>query len=214
MKVTLLRMLSLLRRTHAYNNRLNANPHRSYCHSAGNLFRAGKFSRAGRTFRASTPVCPGIPRSYLPDSGILPARFPLALPWLFPNVIPHVYPERAGIPKLEGGCHSSLGSSGDISISHSGVSRGHRNVPHTSVSHYTTSPDSSGPRRPRSRTLLHYDGSFPSRPTPRSERLVCATPAHLRTISLYGSSAHNNVTEPVYESTHGTLPTQINPTTT
>ena len=139
--------------------------------------RAGKFFRAGRTFRATTPVCLGIPRSDLPDSGILPARFLLAFPWLFPNVIPHVYPERAGIPKLEGGCHSSLGSSGDISIS-------------------------------------HYNGSFPSRPTPRSERLVCAAPAHPQTISLYGSSAHNNVTEPVYESTHGTLPTQINPTIT
>ena len=31
-----------------------------------------------------------------------------------------------GIPKLKGSCHPSLGSSGDISISHSGVSRGHR----------------------------------------------------------------------------------------
>ena len=134
---------------------------------------------------------------------------------------PHVYPKRAGIPELEGGCHSSLGSShsgvscghrnfphasishsmtspdssGDISISHSGVSCGHRNVPHASISHSMTSPDSSGLHIPPSRTLLHYNGSFPSRPTPRSERLVCA-------ISLYGSSAHNNVTEPVYKSTH------------
>ena len=58
-------------------------------------------------------------------------------------------------PKLEGGCHSSLGSSGDISISHSGVSCGHRNVPHASDSHYEISPDSSGLRRPPSRTLLH-----------------------------------------------------------
>ena len=47
-------------------------------------------------------------------------------------------------PKLEGGCHSSLGSSRDISISHSGVSCGDRNVPHASDSHYTTSPDSAG----------------------------------------------------------------------
>ena len=149
-----------------------------------------------------TPVC-------LPDSGILPARFPLAFPWLFLNVMPDVYPERAGIPKLEGGW-----SSGDISSSHSVVSCGHRNVPHASISHYTTSPDSSGLLRPPSRTLLHYNGSFPSRPTPRSERLVCAAPAHPRTICLYGSSAHNKVTEPVYESTHGTLPTQIIPTIT
>ena len=71
-----------------------------------------------------------------------------------PLAIPERHPERAGIPKLEGGCHSSLGSSGDIIIPHSGVSRGHRNVPHASDSHYTTSPDSSGLLRPPSWTLL------------------------------------------------------------
>ena len=39
-------------------------------------------------------------------------------PQLHPNVLMHVYPERAGIPKLKGSCHPSLGSSGDICISH------------------------------------------------------------------------------------------------
>ena len=59
-------------------------------------------------------------------------------------------------PKLEGGCHSSLGFSGDISQHLPlGVSCGHRNVPYTSDSHYVTSSDSSGSRRPPSRTLLH-----------------------------------------------------------
>ena len=101
------------------------------------------------------PVSSGIPRSVLPDSGIHPARFPLAFPWLYPYVWSHVYPERAGIPNTREDCHSSLGSSGDISISHSGVSCGHRNVPHASDNHYTTSPDSSGLRRPPSRTLFH-----------------------------------------------------------
>ena len=48
------------------NNRLNPNPHRSYCHSAGNLFRAGNLARASKFFRA--PVSLGIPRSVLPDS--------------------------------------------------------------------------------------------------------------------------------------------------
>ena len=44
-----------------HNNRLNVNPHRSYCHSASNIFRAGKFFRASkffrtvRTFRAESP---------------------------------------------------------------------------------------------------------------------------------------------------------------
>ena len=112
----------------------------------------------------STRKTPSLRESPDPDSGNHPARFPLAFPWLFPNVRSHVYPERAGIPKLEGCCHSSLGSSGDISIPHSGVSRGHRNVPHASVSHYTTSLDSSGLRRPPSRTLLHHNGSFQQDP--------------------------------------------------
>ena len=37
-----------------------------------------------------------------------------------------------------------------------------------------------------------------TRPTPHSERLICAAPAHPRTISLYGSYVHNNVAELVY----------------
>ena len=125
------------------------------------------------------PIYLGISGSALPDSGIHPARFPpspLAFPWLFG------FPERAGIPKLEGGCHSSLGSCGDISISHSGVSRGHRNVPHASVNHYTTSPDSSGLRRPPNQTPLCSNGSFPLTPTSHSDKLNCAAPVHPRTI--------------------------------
>ena len=128
MEVTLLTMLSLLRKTHA-----NINPHRSYCHNAGNIFRAGNLFRA-KMFHTLQSVTIW-PRRTLPDS--------------------------AGLPP--------------------GLS--------------STTMD-------------------PSRPTPRSERLVCAAPTHPRTIFLYGSSAHNNMTEPVYESTHGTLPTQINPTIT
>ena len=149
---------------------------------AANLFSAGKFFRTGRTFRAGIAVSSGIPRSVRPDSGTHRARFPLAFPWLFPNVSLHVYPERAGIPKLEGGCHSSLGSSGDISIPHSGVRRGHRNVPHTSDSHYTNSPDSSGlhgPPNPDSTPLIYV---LPATPTPHSERLSAPL---LRTLGRY-----------------------------
>ena len=161
------------------------------------------------------PVSLGIPGSDLPDSGIHPARFPLsplAFPWLFPNGWPHVYPERAGIPKLEGGCHSSLGSSGDISISHSGVTRGHRNVSHASVSLYATSPDSSGLCRPPNRTPFCSNGSFPPRPTSLPDRLNRAAPAHPQTISLHGGTIHNNATELVSASIHGTLPAQWNHT--
>ena len=161
------------------------------------------------------PVSLGIPGSDLPDSGIHPARFPLsplAFPWLFQNGWPHVYPERAGVPKLEGSCYSALGSSRDISISHSGVSRGHRNVPHASVSHYTTSPDSSGLRRPPKRTPLCSNGSFPPRPTSLLDRLNRAAPAHPQTISLHGGTIHNSATELVSASIHGTLPAQWNHT--
>ena len=165
-----------------------------------------------RTFRMETPFDLGIPGYDLPDSGIHPALFPLTpltFPWLFPNGWLHLYPERVGIPELEGGCHSSLGSSGDISISHSGVSRGHRNVLIASVNHYTTTPDSSGLRGPPNRTPLCSNGSFPPRPTSHSDMLNCATPAHPRTISL-----HNNLTELEYVSPHGTLPAQRNHTIT
>ena len=127
------------------NNRLNPNPHRSYCHSAGNLARAEHPFRAGKFFRAlklSAPAGlsaqpelsalrpPSLRESPDPDSGAH-QHVSHGFPYAHPNVRMHVYPKRAGIPSLKGNCHSSLGSSGDISISHSGVSRGHRNVPQT-----------------------------------------------------------------------------------
>ena len=151
MKVTLLRMLSLLRSTaNNNNNRLNVTPHRSYRHSTGNLFRAPYPFRAGRTFRAD-PRLSGNPQTHPPGYSFY------GLPLAIPERLITRLPRRGGYPLTRGGgggCHSSLRSSGDISIPHSGVSRGHRNVPHASDSHYTTSPDSSGLRRPPSRTLL------------------------------------------------------------
>ena len=74
--------------------------------------------------------------------------------------------------------------------------------------------DSSGLRRPPSRTLLHKYASLQQDPLLTSERLICAAPAHPRTISLYGSSVHNNVSELAYESTHRTLSTQLDHTIT
>ena len=123
-----------------------SSPHRSYCHpDRFSTAPAISFAAAisSKPARSSTPARPSeqeipsgleIPGYALPNSRIHPARFlvtPLAFPWRFPNGWLHVYPERAGIPELEGGCHSSLGPSGDISISHSGVSCGHRNVANT-----------------------------------------------------------------------------------
>ena len=160
-----------------------------------------RFFRAGRTFRAETPIYLGISGSALPDSGLHPALFPLsplAFPWLFLNGWLFGYPERAGIPKLEGG----LSLLPRIFRRHQHLPLGCQPwSPECSTRFSQSLYDLAGLRRPPSRTLLHCNGS-------------CAAPAHPRTISLYGSSAHNNVTEPVYESTHGTLPTQINPTIT
>ena len=96
-------------------------------------------------FPCRDPVSSGIPRSVLPDSGTHPARLPLASPG-YSRPSEHTSTQKGRV---------SPNSSGDISISHSGVSCGHRNVPHTSDCHYTTSPDSSGLRRPPSGTLLH-----------------------------------------------------------
>ena len=110
--------------------------------------------------------------------------------------------------------HSSLGSSGDISISHSGISRGHRNALIASVNHYMTTPDSSGLRGPPNRTPLCSNGSSPPRPTSHSDMLNCAAPAHPQTISLHSGTLHNNLSELEYVSLHRTLPAQINHTIT
>ena len=111
MKATLLRMLPLLRRTtvNNNNNRLNVTPHRSYCHSTGNLFRTPTLFCAGNLFLAGRdPRLFGNPQIRPPGLWNPPGTVPTGYPWLFPNVWLHVYPERAGIPKLEGVCYSDL----------------------------------------------------------------------------------------------------------
>ena len=105
----------------------------------------------------------------------------------------YIYPKRAGIPKLERDCHSSLGSSGDISIPHSGVSRGHRNVPIQSDNRYTSTPDSSRLRGRHNWTPLISDPSLPAGPTSPSDTLHCAAPAHLRTTLISSLTSHNTI---------------------
>ena len=100
------------------NNRLNVNPQRSYCHSAGNIFRAcnisrggkfcrgGRFFRAGRTSRAETPYLPGTPRIRSPGLRTPPStvpndltRLPLAIPeWMATRL-----PRKGGYPLTRGG---------------------------------------------------------------------------------------------------------------
>ena len=146
---------------------------------AGNLAHASKFFCAGRTFRASRTFCttplglrepPELP-SQAPGN---PLHDPL---WSSPAISEHMasqLPWKGGYPQLQGrGYHSFPRSSGDISISHLGVSRGHRNVPHTSHCLSKATPHASGLRKPPSRTLLRYNGSFlqdplsPGNPTPQ-----------------------------------------------
>ena len=107
-----------------------SSPHRSYCHHAGNIFCDGKISRAGKifcagkTFRTETPSELEIPESDLPESTRHGSYWPR---WPSPG-----YSRMGGYTatqKLEGG---GGGTSGDIHISHSGVSHSHRNVPNTS----------------------------------------------------------------------------------
>ena len=88
---------------YSYNNtnRLTANPHRSYCHSAGNLSRAGKFFRAGRNFHSETPALRESPDPSSRDSGIHPARFPLASPG-YTRMYAHTSTQKGRVsPKLE-----------------------------------------------------------------------------------------------------------------
>ena len=177
MEATLLRMLSLLRRTRVYYiNRTillyvgplpteaivtptGSQPRRQYLPRRQVLWQVLPL-RQVLPRRQVLPHRQVLPRRQdLPNRGFLPnwkspdptsrtpARFlltPLAFPGYSRNMWLHVYPERAGIPELERGCHSSLGFSGDISIPHLGVSRGHRNVPIDSANHYTITPDSVG----------------------------------------------------------------------
>ena len=72
-------------------------------------------------------------------------------------------------------------SSGDISISHLGVSRGHRNVPHTSHGLFKVRPDSSALRNPLPRTLLLDNGSFLQDPLSLSGQSNYSTLAYLPT---------------------------------
>ena len=77
-------------------------------------------------------------------------------PWGFGSLPPPL-PCKGGYPQLHRrGYHSFPDLSGDISISHLGVSRGHQNVPHTSHCTSKSTTDSSGLRRPPSWTLRQY----------------------------------------------------------
>ena len=72
--------------------------------------------------------------------------------WFPPAISKHtasLLPCKGGYPQLQGrGYHSFPQSSGHISISHLGVSHGHRNVPHTSHCLPKATPDSSALRPP------------------------------------------------------------------
>ena len=128
MEATPLRMLSLLRRTHAVQlitdiivqipakllpQRRQSHPRKTpfTCRQVlpGTLaFRVGTTFCAYGTFRAWTPSSSGIPLIRTPGLAQLVSH---GFPWLHPNVPWDSYPERAGIPMLNGSCHSSLGSS-------------------------------------------------------------------------------------------------------
>ena len=99
-----------------------------YGHSAGNLAHAKHPSGPGKFFHARWLSAPAVLSAHMPLSALgLPplrespdpsSRTPgLAqlvfhgFPWLHPNAPWSSYPERAGIPMLNGSCHSSLGSS-------------------------------------------------------------------------------------------------------
>ena len=124
MEANPLRMLSLLRRTHAvqlfiyiivqfpipailWPQRRQSRPRKTPFPRRQVLPCTLAF-RASKTFRASTPASSGIPLIRTPGLAQLLSH---GFPSLHPNVPWSSYPERAGIPMLNGSCHSSLGSS-------------------------------------------------------------------------------------------------------
>ena len=166
-------------------------------------------------FPRGNPRLSGNPQIHPPGLRKPPSTVPTGFPLTIPERMTTRLPRNAGIPKTRRGVVTPPSDLPETSASPTQVTVAVTGMFHTL--HSVT-------RRPR-RTLLDSAGlppglssttmvPFPSRPTPRSERLFYAAPAHPRTISLYGSSVHNNMSEPVYESTHGTLPNQINPTIT
>ena len=126
-----------------------------------------------------------------------PYTTPSGLPLSISEHTASLLPCKGGYPQLRRrGYHSFPRSSGDISISHLGVSRGHRNVPHTSHCISKATPDSSGLRRPPSRTLLLYNGSFPQEPQEPDN------PTTQRTLNFLRRSVHHNVSHKYAEYTH------------
>ena len=117
------RILSLLRRTYIRstvnnsNNRPNITPHRSYtlapAISPGGLFCSGKFFRALKLLApAGLSAQPELSARRPPSLRVSPDPSSQTLepttldshgfPQLHPNVLIHVYPEMAGIPKYRG----------------------------------------------------------------------------------------------------------------
>ena len=201
MEAILLRMLSLLRRTHIYYINRTILLHVGPLPTEAIVTPTG--SQPRRQYLPCRQVLPR--RQDLPNRGFLPnckspdltSQTPESTwhgsywpcwdsPGYSRDMWLHVYPERVGIPELERGCHSSLGSSGDISIPHWGVSRGHQNVPIHSANHYTTMPDSSGLRGLLNWSPHWLDPPLLTGPTSSSDILNGAAPAHLQTILSYG----------------------------
>ena len=152
---------------------------------ASNLARAAKFSRAGRTFCA-TPLGLREPPELPSQAPGNPLHDPSGLPPTISENTASQLPRKGGYPQLQGrGYHSSPQLSGDISISHLGVSRGHRNVPLSSHCLYKATPHSSGLCRPLSRTLLLYNGSFRQDPLSLPGQSNYSPLAYLPNTTLY-----------------------------
>ena len=104
-------------------------------------------------------------------------------------------PRKGGYPQLQGrGYHSSPQSSTDISMSHLDISRGHRNVPHTSHCLSKATPDSSGLFWTPQTSLpdsTPVQWILPARPTLSLQTIQLFT-AHLSSLQ---NSVHPNVSD-------------------
>ena len=105
---------------------------------------------------------------------------------------------------LKRGCHSSLGSSGVISISHSGVSRGHRNVLIQSDNRYMSAPWASQPDSPLIRSVTSDRSHFSLGYT--NLRRSCTSPNY----TDFQSNFPQHYSAWISLSPHGALPTHQN----
>ena len=199
MEATLLRMLSLLRRTHVYyiNRTISFTCHppppppppHTHTHEAIVTPTGSQPRRQYLQRRQDLPNRESLPNWKSPDPT---SRTPESTrhgsywPW-WPSPVTTRLPRKGGYPRTREGRVSPPSDLPETSASPTRVSAAVTGMFQIhSANRYMSTPDSSGLRWLPNRTPLWSDPSLPTGPTSPSDILNCAAPAHLRTILIYG----------------------------